>query len=113
MHEYSIAQSLLDLCEQNANDYNAKTVMSVEVKIGVLSGVEPYLLQTAFDACKIGTICENAQMKTIISGLEIHCNDCSKTSPIEKPILLCPHCQSTNVKITNGEELYLMHLEMQ
>ena len=46
MHEYSIVQSLLDSCEDHAKENNATKVSKVIVKIGVMSGVEPSLLQT-------------------------------------------------------------------
>ena len=59
MHEYSIVQSLLESCEQHARENEAKEVTKVVVKIGVLSGVEPDLLQTAFDTFKEKTICHN------------------------------------------------------
>ena len=49
MHEYSIVQSLLESCEEHAKSNDAKKVTKVVVKIGVLSGVEPELLQTAFE----------------------------------------------------------------
>ena len=52
MHEYSIVQSLLESCEEHARTNDAKKVTKVVVKIGVLSGVEPDLLQTAFDTFK-------------------------------------------------------------
>ena len=58
MHEYSIVQSLLDQCEDNAKANDAKKVTKVVVKIGVMSGVEPDLLKTAFDTFKEGTMCE-------------------------------------------------------
>ena len=61
MHEYSIVQSLLESCEQHARQNEAKEVTKVVVKIGVLSGVEPDLLQTAFDTFKEQTICHNAE----------------------------------------------------
>ena len=57
MHEYSIVQSLIDTCYENAKANNASKVLKVVVKIGVMSGVEPDLLQTAFDTFKEDTIC--------------------------------------------------------
>lgn len=52
MHEYSIVQSLLEQCEQYVEANDASKVTKLIVKIGVLSGVEPDLLQTAFDTFK-------------------------------------------------------------
>ena len=58
MHEYSIVQSLLESGEEHAKQNEAKEVTQVIIKVGVLSGVEPDLLQTAFDTFKEKTICK-------------------------------------------------------
>lgn len=52
MHEYSIVQSLMDSCELYCTNNNATKVIKVYIQIGEFSGVEPRLLQTAFDAFK-------------------------------------------------------------
>lgn len=61
MHEYSIVQALLDQCEHYAKENHAETITKIVIKIGQFSGVEPYLLETAFDAFKEMTICSQAE----------------------------------------------------
>ncbi|WP_418179028.1 hydrogenase/urease nickel incorporation protein HypA [Aliarcobacter lanthieri] len=112
MHEYSIVQSLLESCEEYARVNKAKKVTKVVVKIGVLSGVEPELLQTAFDTFKEQTICHDAQFLINVQKIEILCNDCQTKSTLEKHEFSCPKCQSTNLKVTDGEDMYLMSLEL-
>ena len=112
MHEYSIVQSLIDSCEEQAKQNDATKVTKVVVKIGVMSGVEPDLLQTAFDTFKEETICNDAQFIINIQKIIIQCNDCQKESELEKNQFLCPSCQSANLKILDGEEMYLMQLEL-
>ncbi len=113
MHEYSIVQSLLDSCEENAKVNNATKVTKVVVKIGVMSGVEPDLLQTAFDTFKEETICHNAQFIINIQKVKILCNECQTTSELEKNEYCCPKCQSTQLDILDGEEMFLMSLELE
>lgn len=113
MHEYSIVQSLIDSCEENARVNNATKVMKVVVKIGVMSGVEPDLLQTAFDTFKEETICHDAQFIINLQKVKIVCNDCQTTSELEKNEYCCPKCQSTQLEILDGEEMYLMQLELE
>jgi hydrogenase nickel incorporation protein HypA/HybF len=72
MHEYSIVQSLLDACEENAVANNASKVSKVVVKIGVMSGVEPELLRTAFDTFKEKTMCEDAEFIINIQNVLIN-----------------------------------------
>lgn len=113
MHEYSIVQSLLDSCEENAKANDATKVTKVVVKIGVMSGVEPDLLQTAFDTFKEETICHDAQFIINIQKVKILCNECQTTSELEKNEYCCPKCQSTQLNILDGEEMYLMQLELE
>ncbi|GGD42830.1 putative hydrogenase nickel incorporation protein HypA [Malaciobacter pacificus] len=113
MHEYSIVQSLLESCEEHAKANDASKVTKVVVKIGVLSGVEPDLLKTAFDTFKEQTVCDGADFVMNIQKVQILCHDCSKTSTLDKNEFSCPSCNSVNVKVEDGEDMYLMSLEMQ
>lgn len=113
MHEYSIVQSLIDSCEENVKANDATKVTKLVVKIGVMSGVEPDLLKTAFDTFKEATVCEGAQMVMNIQKVKITCNSCNNESELEKNEFLCPHCQGTDINIIDGEDMYLMSLEME
>lgn len=113
MHEYSIVQSLLESCEQHARENDAKEVTKVVVKIGVLSGVEPDLLQTAFDTFKEQTVCHNAEFILNIQKITIKCVSCNTESVLEKHEFQCPSCESTNIEVIDGEDMYLMSLEME
>ena len=112
MHEYSVVQSLLESCEEHARANEAKKVTKVVVKIGVLSGVEPDLLQTAFDTFKEQTVCHDAQFIINHQKIVIECFDCNTKSILEKHEFCCPKCESVNIKVIDGEDMFLMSLEM-
>jgi len=113
MHEYSIVQSLLDLCEDNAGKNEASKVTKVVIKIGVMSGVEPELLKTAFDTFKEKTICEEAEFIMNIQPIVVKCAKCLSESILQKVEYTCPDCQSMELDILDGEEMYLMQLELE
>ncbi|MBU1659063.1 hydrogenase/urease nickel incorporation protein HypA [bacterium] len=113
MHEYSIVQSLLDACEENAKVNNATKVSKVVVKIGVMSGVEPELLQSAFDTFKEKTICDSAEFVMNIQPIVVKCNKCLDKSTLQKLEYSCPACQSVDLDILDGEDMYLMQLELE
>ena len=75
MHELSIVQNLVSLCEKNAAKENAKEISKIEIKVGRLSGVEPHYLESAFDVYKAGTICENAELVINLQGIVVECLD--------------------------------------
>ncbi len=112
MHEYSIVQSLVASCEENAKANNAKEITKVVVKIGVMSGVEPQLLQTAFDTFKEETICSHAEFIINMQALKIYCHHCKEEYILPKDTYNCPNCQGGELDVLDGENIYLMQLEM-
>jgi len=113
MHEYSIVQSLLDSCEENARANSATKVTKVTVKIGVMSGVEPELLKTAFDTFKEKTMCEDAAFILNNQPIVIKCHNCAKETTLQKLEYCCPECQSIELDVIDGEDMYLMQLELE
>ncbi len=113
MHEYSIVQALLNQCEGIAKENKAKRVTKVVTKIGVMSGVEIHLLQTAFDTFKEGTICDGAQFIINHQKVILYCNECEAEYEVDEMNYRCVKCDSLNVKVIDGEDMYLMSLEME
>ena len=113
MHEYSIVQALLEQCENHAKANNARKVTKVVTKIGKLSGVEPHLLEIAFETFKENTVCDGAEFVINLQNLRLLCNVCKKESEQSEVCYHCAHCQSTDVSVVDGEEMYLMTLEME
>ena len=113
MHEFSVVQSLMDLIERQVEENNAKSVSKVVLKIGKMSGIEPHLLKIAFDTFKEKTVCENAELEMIIQDVVALCEDCKKEFVIEENKFICPDCKGFNLKIIDGEDMYLMSLEME
>ena len=113
MHEYSIVQSLLDACQEHAKENSATKVTKVVVKIGVMSGVEPELLKSAFDTFKEQTICESAEFIMNIQPVKIKCKCCLAESILAKFEYCCTLCKSQEVDVLDGEEMYLMQLELE
>ncbi len=113
MHEYSIVQALLEQCESHVKANHATKVVKVVTKIGKLSGVEPHLLETAFHTFKEKTVCDGAEFVMNLQNLRLYCNTCKKESEQSEICYQCLHCQSTDVSVVDGEEMYLMTLEME
>lgn len=114
MHELSIVEALIELCEQNALKHNAKLIKEVQVKIGRLSGVEIELFQRCFETFKEGCeFCKEAKLLAELAPLEILCLACNEKSILEENVFKCPHCGSIDFKTLSGEDLHLMRLVME
>ena len=112
MHEYSVVQALLNQCEEHAKEHQATQVNKVICKIGVMSGIEIHLLQVAFDTFKEKTICENAELILNEQKLKLECKDCGNIFEVDEIRYFCHKCESLRVKVLDGEDMYLMSLEM-
>jgi hydrogenase nickel incorporation protein HypA/HybF len=113
MHEASIAISLLetvsDLCRQEG--YNS--IESVRLKVGKSAGILPDALLFAFDAVKAGTIAGEAKLIIEYVPLGGFCSDCGvQFESEERYIFACPACNSNAIKITRGDELQIIDMEV-
>ena len=113
MHEYSIVQALLTQCEEIAAQNDAKLITKIVVKIGKMSGVDPHLLEVAFNTFKEKTICDGAEFVVNIQPLTIECNACKTITELDEIFYKCPGCESLDVRVIDGEEMFLMTLEME
>ena len=113
MHEYSVVQALLEQIENVARENDATKVTKIIVKIGVMSGVEAHLLEIAFNTFKEKTICDGAEFVLNIQPLKIECHECKEVSELQKVHYCCQKCESTNVQVIDGEDMFLMSLEME
>ena len=113
MHEYSIVQALLTQCEDIARDNEAEKITKIVTKIGKMSGVEPHLLEIAFNTFKEKTVCDGADFVMNVQPLVIECKACGEVTELGEILYKCPKCESLDVKVIDGEEMYLMTLEME
>ena len=113
MHEASIALSLLetvsDLCRQEG--YNS--IELIRLKVGKAAGVLPDALLFAFDVAKAGTIASDAELIIEYVALGGFCCECgAQFESEERYIYSCPACKSCAIKITRGDEMQIIDMEV-
>lgn len=114
MHEFSIVSSLLESCEEIAQQNNAQKILVIKLEIGERSGVNVALFKSAFEEFKVGSLCEDCKLFIQETKVELTCEVCHQTSkPKELNYTYCPKCGSNQVKITKGNEMLLLRLEME
>jgi len=105
MHELSIAQSIVEIAEQQALNHHSASIEELELEIGALAGIEWIALEFALESSIKGTILENARIvRQQIDG-EGRCGDCENVFPVKNLFTACPVCGSYAVKIIKGKEL--------
>lgn len=113
MHEYSVVQSFIELCGDYVKENECQKVLEAKVKVGILSGIELGLFQRALETFKLGSVLEDAKIEYVVQPLVLECKECGEISETNKHLVQCPKCQSSEVKILDGEEMTLLHLEME
>lgn len=113
MHEFAIAQGLVEIIEEEALPYGGAKVISVKVRIGKLSGVIPDALRFAFEALSMGGRAHGASLLIEEVPLRIQCNRCRRVSSVEDPFLICPHCGGTDVEMIAGRGLEIQNMEIE
>lgn len=113
MHEAGIAQNILDIAIDTANkNSSSKVITLIAVRIGKMSAVDEASLRFAFDALKVGTIAENAELKYEEIPLKGKCLDCENIEEFEGYFMNCPKCSSSKVSLISGHELEISYIEV-
>lgn len=113
MHEFAIAQGVLDIVLRTASRYSAARVLGVKVLVGELTGTVPEALEVGFAALAKGTMAENACLSIQMVPLTGHCRDCGCKTGIDKHCFTCVSCGSHAVEIITGRELLVESVEVE
>lgn len=112
MHELSVCRGLLRQVEHIAQTRAATAVEKIVLRIGPLSGVEPRLLQAAFEVASSGTLAERAHLRIETTALRLKCLSCGAESESEPSRLSCPRCGEWRTQLLSGDELLLAGVEL-
>ncbi len=113
MHELSIIANLFKILEEKAVEKNAVRITGVHLKVGILSGAVPELLQTSFDMYKKDTIASLAALHAETVPLRTECEDCGAVTTKDDFVFLCDRCGSSRLKTLSGTELLLEKIDME
>lgn len=110
MHELSIMQSVVEICEAHADGCK---VTEVILEVGELSGVIPESIEFCFEACCIGTVLEGARLTLELVPGRGGCPNCNNEAPIATVYDPCPTCGAFGLTIVSGKELRVKELELE
>ncbi|MDD2542276.1 MAG: hydrogenase maturation nickel metallochaperone HypA [Desulfuromonadaceae bacterium] len=109
MHEMSITQGIIDLCQEHAG---GRRIRSVDVEIGDLSSVVPEAIEFCFEACSQDTLLEGARLTIIRVPGTGKCQECGRETLLTELYGSCTHCGGNRVVIVSGEELRVREIEV-
>jgi hydrogenase nickel incorporation protein HypA/HybF len=112
MHELSIAQNLVELAIEAAENTGMKRVEALYLKLGVLSGVVKEALEFSFDVVIEGTPLEGAKLIIEDIPVKVFCSACQEAHVLPEPFpMRCPVCGTRASQMLEGKEIELYALK--
>ena len=113
MHEISLVRNIFRTIENEFSAEELKRLSAINLKVGMLSNVEPILMKNALDAV---TATDSPQYKDIKLNIEtvpimIECEKCGAHSTVEQYRFICKNCQNPTNNVIKGMELLISGVE--
>jgi hydrogenase nickel incorporation protein HypA/HybF len=110
MHEQSLVRSLLSQVQNDVVPNASCRVDEVRVEIGPLAGVEPLLVQSAFEQLVESSSLRGARLVIDVVPLSAECTACAEEFDVERFRFRCPACGSPQVRVTRGDAFRLVSI---
>ncbi len=111
MHEMSVTMSLLDLVLEEAAKAGAGKIIGVNIVLGEMTGIIDHYVQANFELLSQNTPAEGAALSFRNIPRQARCRQCANVFQVSDK-WNCPRCQSSEIEITGGNELYVESIEV-
>ncbi len=110
MHEISLVRSIFRTLEDEfPNDISR--LRKINLKVGLLSDVQPILMQSAFQAVlDTSPQYRHTSLNVEVLPILIHCDECGKTSEVKQYRFICA-CGKPSKQVVQGTELTIGSVE--
>jgi hydrogenase nickel incorporation protein HypA/HybF len=114
MHELSIAMSIVDLAQEEAERRGGVQIKAVHLRLGLLSGVVKDALLSSYEMACQDTPLEGSQLVVEEIAVVVFCPQCGGERPVHSTQLFCcSECGSPTGEIVQGKELLVVGLEVE
>ena len=112
MHELSIAMSIVELAEEEAEKRDAK-IEAVHLRLGALSGVVKEALLSCYEMACENTSAQGSRLIVEEVPVIIFCQTCNVQRPLTSiQQFICPECNTPSWQVLQGKELEVVALEI-
>ncbi len=111
MHEMGIAQSILEIVEQEMVRHGATRVSAIRLVVGEFTAVVPHSLAFCFEIITKDTAFEGVKLEIEHAPLTGRCIDCGEEFIIEEYRFICRKCGSQDIETIAGRELLVKEIE--
>ncbi len=108
MHEISLVRNIFNTLEAEFSSEELATLTAIDLKVGLLSNVEPILMQNAFEAVTTAEQrFQSVKLNVEVIPIEIYCKTCDAYSAIKNYKFVCSICGQPSNNIVKGTELLI------
>jgi hydrogenase nickel incorporation protein HypA/HybF len=111
MHEIQIAQDLSAIVLEVAGREKLSVVTGVDVIFGRMIQVVPEIFEFAFRECVRESIARDAKLNIEILPVRIRCMKCNEEKELSDLWFICSKCNTTDVKVIQGKEMFVKSIE--
>lgn len=114
MHEVSLVRNIFRTLEERFSAEELARITQIRLQVGLLSNVEPVLLQNAYEAV---TATDQPAFRDVtlaveLVPVEVSCPNCEAISKVENYHFKCAACGTPTNQIVRGTELLISGVEM-
>ena len=114
MHELSIAMSIVEFAQGEAERRGSARVISVRLRLGAFSGVVKQALLSSYEMACADTCLEGSQLIVEEVPLVIYCATCDARRSVDpNQWFSCSVCGAPTPEIVGGRELEVTSLELE
>jgi hydrogenase nickel incorporation protein HypA/HybF len=114
MHELSIAMSIVEMAEEEADLRGGVRVNAVHLRLGALAGVVKEALLSSYEMACEGTPLQGSRLLIEEIPIVAHCPKCLAPRTLDSAQwFVCPECNSPLHEVIRGRELQVFALELQ
>jgi hydrogenase nickel incorporation protein HypA/HybF len=112
MHELSIAMSIVDMAQEEA-ERRCVLIDAVHLELGALSGVVKEALLFSYEVACDGTPLEGSRLVVRDVPIEVYCPACKVPKLLASmQWFRCPDCGTQTPEVIHGKELVVTALEL-
>jgi hydrogenase nickel incorporation protein HypA/HybF len=115
MHEFAICQGIVKaaLDEMSKVKPAPRALLKVRVVIGKLHQIVSESLLLAYEVLIRDTPAAGSQLEIEHVPITAQCKSCGWKGEIQQPYFMCGACNSGEIELITGKELYLANLEIE
>jgi hydrogenase nickel incorporation protein HypA/HybF len=113
VHELSIAMSIAELAEEEADRRGGVHVNAIHLKVGALSGIVEDALRASFEMVVFESSLKDSRLVIEKVPVAVYCPVCQEPRRLVSiQSFSCPVCGTATPEVIEGKELELVALEI-